>query len=304
MATRQGRDGHGMMPTGAGSRTARRRELGALLRTLREQEPRALTIRQVADLLGVSHSKISRLENGRRGASRTDILQLCELYRVDDQHRARLTELAAKGKQRAWWPPDSLPNSDYIGLEAEAASISDWGLALVPGLLQTPDYASAIVRSAVPPQKPRIIEEVVRVRMERQRRLFSSDGPSFDAVVDESVLHRVVASPAVMLAQLQQLLTMSDLPKVTIRVVPYDAGATPAGVTKFRILRFAHRDIADIVLIEELTSQRQLEDPGQVKVYNATFRRLLDLSDDPDASRSKIRRQISAYESRIQTQSR
>jgi transcriptional regulator with XRE-family HTH domain len=273
-----------------------------LLRSLRTNT--GLTTGEAAERLGFSRSKVSRLENGRRGASQVDILQICELYQVDDERRARLTELAAEGKKRAWWPPFSLPDSNYIGLEAEAASISDWGLALVPGLLQTRDYAEAILRSGVPPQEQKQIAEVVRVRMARQQRLlFSSDGPDFEAVVDESVLHRVVGNRAVMLAQLRQLVTMSELPNVTIRVVPYDAGATPAGVNKFRILRFDQDDIADGVLIEELTSQRYLKDPAQLKIYNATFQALLDLSEDPRASRSRIRRQIGQYGSQTSTQS-
>jgi hypothetical protein len=141
-----------------------------------------------------------------------------------------------------------------------------------------------------------VIEEVVRVRMERQQLLSSEEGPDFEAVLDESLLHRVVGSPAVMLGQLQRLLAMSEKEHVTIRVVPYGVGTTPAGVNKFRILRFARPDLADVVFIEELTNQRYLEDPKQVEIYNATFRALRNLSEGPGASRSRIRRQIRAFE--------
>jgi transcriptional regulator with XRE-family HTH domain len=268
-----------------------------MLRALRAGT--GLTAEQVAERLGFSRSKISRLENGRRGASAVDILRLCELYRVDDEHRLRLTELAAEGKQRGWRPPFSLPHSDYIGLEAEAVSISDYGLAIVPGLLQTPDYARAIVGAAVSVPEPRIVEERVRVRMARQQLLRSDKGPTFEAVLDESVLHRIVGSPAVMLAQLRRLLEMSRLPKVTIRVVPYDAGTVPAGVNKFIILRFALSGIADIVLIEELTSHRYLEEPEEVETYSATFRTLANLSADPVATRAMFLTKIAMYESTI-----
>jgi transcriptional regulator with XRE-family HTH domain len=268
-----------------------------MLRSLRAGT--GLTSEQVAARVGFSRSKISRLENGQRGASKVDILRLCELYKVDEEHRLRLTELAAGGKQRARRPPFSLPHSDYLGLETEAASISDYGLAIVPGLLQTPDYAHAIVRAGVPTQEPRIIDERVRVRIARQRLLFSQAGPSFEAVLDESVLHRVVGSPAVMRAQLTRLLELTQLPNVSIRVVPYDAGAVPAGVHKFVILRFALPGVADVVVIEELTDHRYLDDPEEVETYSATFRALANLSADSATSEAMILGKLTTFESKI-----
>jgi transcriptional regulator with XRE-family HTH domain len=279
-----------------GSPTARRRELGSVLRSLREGT--GLTTEQVAEQLGVSRSKISRLENGQRGASEADIIQLCELYQVADEHRSRLTELAAEGKQRPWWPV-SLPHAHYVGLEAEADSISDYGLAVVPGLLQTPDYARALMRAGPPTLAPRIVEERVQARMARQHRLFTEAAPTFTAVLDESVLHRVVGSPAVMLAQLRQLLEMTQLPNVNIRIVPFDAGVVPAGVNKFIVLRFARPDVADIVHIEELTGHRYLDEPSDVEAYNTTFRILTSLSADPTASMAMVLAKLTAYESRM-----
>ena len=277
-----------------GSPTAHRRELGSMLRSLRADT--GLTVEQVAKRLGFSPSKMSRLENGRRGASKFDIQRLCALYEVNEKQREQLTELAAEGKQRAWWS-SSLPYYDYVGLEAAAASISDYGLALVPGLLQTHDYASAVVRAAVPTSAPTIAEERVQARMARQRLLSTPESPSFDAVLDESVLHRVVGSPAVMLAQLRRLLEMSELPKVNIRIVPYGAGVVPAGVNKFVILRFAVSGLADIVLLEELTSHRYLDDPKEVETYRATFNILAQVSADTATSHEIIRAKASTYES-------
>ena len=214
------------MPT-TGSPTVRRRELGTLLRTLRIQK--GWTAEQVAERLMVSPSKVSRLETGQRGASARDIRDLCDLYEVDEEQRQHLMELAIEGKQRAWWQPLGVPYSRYVGLEAEATSISDYGLGIMPGLLQTPDYARAVVRAAVPRWVPDEVERRVQGRIARQQRLFSEHPPQFEAVVDESVLHRVVGSPAIMRAQLERLLELSDLPNVTLRVIPYDAGALPAG---------------------------------------------------------------------------
>lgn len=283
-----------MPPTG--SPTARRRELGFLLRSLRAAS--GLTSQQVADQLGVSRWKVSRLENGQRGASEADIARLCDLYQVDEDHRSRLIELAAEGKERAWWSR-RLPDADYVGLEAEAQSISDYGLAIVPGLLQTPDYARALVRAGGPALTPKAVEDRVQTRIARQARLLSGAIPTFVAVIDESVLHRVVESPAVMLAQLRRLLEMSQLPNVTIRVVPYDAGAVPAGVNKFIILRFARSGIADIVFIEDLTTHRYLETPNDVETYSVIFQTLTDLSADPDASMAMILAKLISFESRV-----
>lgn len=278
---------------------ARRRELGSLLRSLRLGT--GLTAEQVAERIGVSRSKVSRLENGRRGARQDDIAQLCDLYRATDEQRARLGELAARGKERVWWQSLNLPYADYeyIGLEAEAESISDYGLALVPGLLQTPDYARALVQANAPVLPPRVVEERVQARMARQRLIASNEGPAFVAVLDESVLHRVVGSPLVMLGQLKQLIEMTQLQNVTIQVVPYDAGVVPAGVSKFVILRSSTADIADVVLIEELTGQhRYIKDPGNVEPYNRTFQTLLDLAADPAASTAMILAKLTVYELR------
>lgn len=291
---REAHEGRGLMPA-TGSPTARRRELGFMLHSLRVA--RDLTEEQVAERLGVSRSKVSRLETGKRGASEADIARLCELYQLDEEHRSRLTELAVEGKERTWWSR-SLPYADYVGLEAEAESISDYGLAVVPGLLQIPDYARALVQAGDPSLRQKIVEERVQTRMARQDRLLSGAIPSFAAVLDESVLHRVVGNPAVMLAQLGRLLEMAQLPNVSIRVVPYDAGVVPAGVNKFIILRSARPDIPDMVLIEDLTAHRYLEAPNDVETYSTIFQTLTDLSADPAASRAMILAKLTAYESR------
>lgn len=276
-----------------GSPTVRRRELGALLRALRTEK--GWTAEQVADRLLVSSSKVSRFETGQRGVSARDIRHLCDLYEVDGEQRQRLIELASEGKQRAWWQPLGLPYSTYVGLEAEATSISDYGLGIMPGLLQTPDYARAVVRAAVPRWVPDVVDQRVEGRMARQQLLFSDHAPHFEAVVDESVLHRVVGSPAVMQAQLERLLELSDLPAVTLRVIPYGAGALPAGNNKFIILGFDLPAISDVVFIEGLTGDLYLEDPDDVEVYNTTFRTLVHLAASPHATREIIAAMIVNY---------
>ena len=240
-----------------------------------------------------SPSKMSRLETGHRGANARDINDLCDLYGVDDEERQRLLELASEGKQRAW--SRRLPYSTYVGLESEAVSISDFGLGFMPGLLQTADYARAIVIAAVPKWVPEIVEQRLQGRMIRQQLLYAENAPLFEAVVDESVLHRVVGSRAVMRAQLERLLELAELPSVTLRVIPYDAGALPAGNNKFIILRFASPTVKDVVYIEGLTGDIYLDEPSDVETYNTTFRTLVQLAASTHKTRAMIAAMIQSY---------
>jgi hypothetical protein len=241
---------------------------------------------------------MSRLETGHRGASVRDINDLCDLYEVNDKERRRLLGLAREGKQRAWWQPLGLPYSDYVGLEAEAVSISDFGLGFIPGLLQTADYARATVHAVAPDLAPDTVEQHVHGRMTRQQQFFErEDTPRFEAVVDESVLHRVVGSRAIMRAQLKRLLKLSGQPNITLRVIPYEAGALPTG-NKFIVLRFASVDVRDVVHIEGLTGDLYLEDPGEVEIYSTTFRTLVELARSPEESREVIVAMIPSYRGR------
>jgi transcriptional regulator with XRE-family HTH domain len=280
----------------AGSPTIRRRELGALLKALRTE--RGWTADQVVGRLGISTSKLSRLETGQRGARVRDINELCDLYEVDAGQRQRMLELAREGKQRAWWQPLGLPYSTYVGLEVEAASISDYGLGAIPGLLQAPDYARAVVRATLPNLEPEAVEQLVQGRMTRQQLLFLDGGPRFEAVIDESVLHRVVGSPAVMRAQLERLLELSELSSVSLRVIRYEAGALPAAHNKFIILRFEQPTVSDVVYIEGLTGDLYLDDPADVETYKATYRTLVNMAADPGATRETIAASIPRYGAR------
>jgi transcriptional regulator with XRE-family HTH domain len=273
--------------------TVRRRELGVLLRTLRTE--RGWTVDYVAEQLGCSPSKVSRMETGHRGASARDIRDLCDLYGVADGQRQRLMDLAIQGREKAWWQPLRLPYSTYVGLEAEATSISDYGLGIIPGLLQTPDYARAVVKAAVPHWSAEIVEQRVTGRVARQQILREEDAPWFQAVVDESVLHRVVGSPDIMRAQIVRLLDLSELPRVSLRVIPYGAGALPAGNNKFIILGFAESTIPDVVFVEGLTGDLYLEEDEDIEVYSATFRALGEMAADLDATREILKAKIASY---------
>jgi transcriptional regulator with XRE-family HTH domain len=261
---------------GTASPTARRRELGSILRALRVEQ--RLTVEQAAEQLLVSASKISRLETGHRGASARDIRDLCDLYGVAGDRRQALTELAAEGKQRVWWQAVGSPYSTYIGLEAGAVSIRDFALGYIPGLLQTPDYARAILRVIYPRKQTGESEQLVRARLERQARLRGGDAPEFRALIDESVLHRLVGDATLMQDQLEALLAASELPAVTLRVVPYASGALPTGNNKFIILGFDSPAMADVVYAESLTGALILERDTDVDAYHDAYQTLEGLA--------------------------
>ncbi len=279
---------------GTSSPTVRRRELGAQLRALRTEK--GWTVEQVAERLLISSSKVSRLETGQRGASARDIRDLSDLYGLDDKQRQRLTDLAAEGKQHAWWQPFALPYSTYVGLEADATTIRDFGLGLVPGLLQTPDYARAVLNATVPRRAPDEVEQLIEGRIARQQRVLSSGNPpQFRAILEASVLHRVVGSRAIMRAQLERLLEASEFPNVTVRVVPYEAGALPNANNKFIILSFGMLALADVVFVEGLTGDLYIERKEDTDTYNAAFQALEGLAATAEDTRETINSILRSY---------
>lgn len=171
-----------------------------------------------------------------------------------------------------------MPYPTYLGLESEDVSIQDYALGIIPGLLQTPDYAREVVRAAVRRWPPEVVEQRVEGRLARQQILVAEAAPQYQAVLDESLLHRAVGSPAIMRAQLEQLLEASRLPTVSIRVIAFDAGPLPAGNNKFIVLSFAKPTIPTVVFVEGLTGDLYLESPDDVKVYTETFSALTEMA--------------------------
>jgi len=198
--------------------TLRRRELGFLLRQLRTE--RGLSLDEVTERAMFSATKLSRLETGRVGASPRDIRDLCIVYGITAaDERERLMALAREGKQRAWWQQFDLPYATYVGLEAEATSISQYDTDLVSGLLQVEGYARAIFESGDPPLEPAAIAQRIEARTRRQALLAQDDGPLFRCIIDEGALRRLIGGAAVMRAQLARVIEAARLPRVTIQVV-------------------------------------------------------------------------------------
>ncbi len=281
------------MPASA-SPTFRRRELGALLKALRTEK--GWTVEQVADRLEFSPSKVSRLETGHRGASARDIRELCDLFGVDDQRKQQLLDLAAAGKQQAWWQSRNISYSHYVGLEAAATVISDFGLGVVPGLLQTADYGRAVLHSTRPALAESVIEERIASRIERQRLLTAENAPRFETVIDESVMHRVAGSIRIMRAQLYRIIELSESPGFDIRLLPYKSGLMPSSLNKFILLTFADATVPEIVFIEHLAGDLYLDRPDEVAAYEQTFSLMREMAEPPDRTRDIFRSVVSTLD--------
>lgn len=266
----------------SGSPTVRRRELGAMLRILRNE--RGLTVDQVAGELLCSPSKVSRMETGQRGATLRDIRDLCDLYGVaGPADREQLMTLAREGKQQGWWQSYSLPYTTYVGLEQEAASLTIFQSSVIPGLFQVGDYIRAIHRAGIPRLEDEAIEERVEERGKRQQILTVEGAPKVELLLDEAVLRRPVGDSSIMRSQLNHLIEMAERPNITIQVIPFSVGAHPALESNFTILEFAGR-APTIVHAESLAGQFYLERQQDIERYVLALDLLRGLA--PDARNS------------------
>jgi transcriptional regulator with XRE-family HTH domain len=268
-----------------------------MLRTLRLA--RGLTVEQVASELLCSPSKISRMETGQRGATQRDVRDLCDLYSVTDpDERIRLAKLAADGKLQGWWQSYELPYSTYVGLEEEATSIRSYHSAVIPGLLQTADYARAIHVGGLGPRlEPDVIEVRVRERVKRQELLSRTAAPRYDLVLDESVLLREIGGRRVMAEQLTAVIEASTKPNVTIQLLLYTAGAHPALESDFTLLEFAG-PTPSVVYVEGLVGQIYLDRPQDAERYSQVFERLRQMAMNPKDSIDLIAKLRNDYRAR------
>jgi transcriptional regulator with XRE-family HTH domain len=277
------------------SPTVRRRELGALLRKLRTEK--GLTVEQAAEQLMFSMSKLSRIETGHGAPSRRDIRDLCALYEVTDEaERERMLKLAAEGKQQAWWQSYDLGYATYVGLEAEAVSISAFQSSVVHGLLHTAEYARAGHYGAMPLLNPDQIELQIEAKLTRQRILTRDNPPKVSVVLDEAALHRVVGGRQVMAAQLAKILDVAALPNVTVQVLPYDVGAHPATESNFTILELPG-PTPGIVFVEGLIGSTYLERDDDLIRYQKIFQKLQSIALGSKDSADLIATFLRAHES-------
>ncbi|WP_433192378.1 helix-turn-helix domain-containing protein [Nocardia sp. CA-107356] len=264
--------------------TVLRIALGGQLRDLRMKK--GITREAAGDAIRGSHAKISRLELGRTGFKERDIRDLLTLYGVSDaEERERFLDLARQANEPGWWHrySDLLPSwfGTYLGLEQAASKIRTYEAHLVPGLLQTPEYARAVMSLGY---EDADMDRRVQVRIKRQEVLRRAEPPTVWAIIDEAALHRPVGGSRVHREQMEHLIELAELPNVTIQVLPYSAGEHAAAGSSFSILRFAETELPDIVYLEHLTSALYLDRRQDLALYLSVMDRLSVQAESPGES--------------------
>jgi transcriptional regulator with XRE-family HTH domain len=269
--------------------TGRRRRLGAELRRLREEA--GLTIDQVAEALECSPSKVSRIETGQVSATPRDVRDMLGLYQVPDSQREAMVQIAREARQPGWWQkfvdvPDGVPA--YVGLETAATSIDIYMSVIVPALLQTADYARAVI-GAVRPDLPRAeIDRRVELRLRRQALLDQDRPPALRVLLDDTVLRRPVGGEEVMAAQRRRLLEDAARPAVTLQVLPTEAGVHAGMDGPFTIFGFPAPAERDVVALDSAADALYLEGAEDVARYRRVFGLLLPAALTPEASAGRI----------------
>jgi transcriptional regulator with XRE-family HTH domain len=265
------------LPLNGGSPTVLRMAVGGQLRRLREA--RGITREAAGEAIRGSHAKISRLELGRVGFKERDLTDLLTFYGITDHgEREALLGLARRANTPGWWHQygDLLPDwfETYLGLEQAAQVIRGYEAQFVPGLLQTAEYAAAVVRLAHPDEPVDEIDRRVTLRARRQEILTQPEPPTLWVVIDEAALRRPFGGAEVLRGQIQHLITACERPNVTIQVLTYGVGGHAAAGGPFSMLRFQEPDLPDIVYLEQLTSAVYLDKRQEVDRYQGVMDRL------------------------------
>jgi transcriptional regulator with XRE-family HTH domain len=275
-----------------------RRELGTELRRLRGDRRAA----GVAAGLGWSESKLSRIETAHTGITEADLDRLLTAYGVRVEDRDRLRELARRGRARAWWTPyrSSVPDpyDEYVALEADAVQMCEWEAQVVPGLLQTDEYARAVIEVGADIEDTETIQRRVALRMARQAVLTRDPPPTLQIILDEAVLHREVGGREVLCRQLLRLLDASHRPDVELLILPFSAGAHAGQTEAFMVLEFAEGTRNPVVHIEGLTGGLFRVTAAEVEVYQDAFDDLRERALSAEQSRTAIAETVDAIRSR------
>ena len=278
------------MPGKRQTPTVRLRRLAAELRSLRASS--GLTRDEVVERTGINVATMYRIEHARVRPQTRTLRTLLDLYGVEKEHQAELVGWLRDARERGWLHAyqSELPEqyTTYIGFEGEAETAWDYESLFIPGLLQTEDYARAVISGALPFASREEVQRRVEVRMERQEVLRNDNPLKLWSIADEAALRRQVGGPAVMRAQFRHLLEASELPHVTFQVIPFDAGAHAGMPGSFIVLQFAEEAIPDVIYVESMAGELFLEQESDVRRYKLVFEHLRAVSASPDASRSLL----------------
>jgi Predicted transcriptional regulators len=271
--------------------TVRRRRLGSELRRLREAA--GLSLEDVGEHMECHKATISRLELGRSGARPRDLREILALYGVTDADTvAAYLEMSRNGRRPGWWQAfeDTLPSAynDFIALEAEANYIRAFQPILVPGLLQTAGYARAVTRANPAIIGEDLLDQLVKVRSERQALLDRDNPTRFWGIIGEAALRTPVGGPEVMAAQLDHLIDLSMRPNVALQVLPFAAGEHAGLSGPFLLMNFPLPRASQVVFLENLTSSLYLEKPEEIVGYTMAFDALRSSALEPKESIATI----------------
>jgi transcriptional regulator with XRE-family HTH domain len=270
--------------------TARRMILGSQLRRLREEA--GITRQQAGYNIRGSESKISRLELGRVGFKERDVTDLLTMYGVDDPtERQTFLDMVKQSNEPGWWRRfgETMPNwfTDLVGLEEAAARIQIWEPIYVSGLLQIEPYARAIFSHGRPEMADERVDQLVALRMRRQKMFSRPDAPRVWMVLDQSVLYRPIGGIKVLKQQIEYLLEMSALPHVSIQVLPYERSGLSAEHA-FSLLRFGEPELPNIAYVEYLTGAHYIEKREEIEKYSRALDMLAVDAETPERSRAML----------------
>lgn len=271
--------------------TTRRRQLGAMLRKLRARQ--GLTLEEAYRRVDVSKATVSRYETQSGPVKWILVDALCREYGATDTERDAIVKLAKDARQQGWWSSfaDAIPESMnlLLTLEAEAVSENHFSCVYVPGLLQTRAYSTALQRANEVPLESTEIERLVDIRMKRQEILTRTKPLRLWAILDESVIRRVVGSPEVMREQLDRLLEANESPHITLQVLPFSQGAHAAALGSFVIIG-GPQPALDVVYVDFHTGSLFLEKEAELERYRLAFDYLRAQALDMEASSALIHR--------------
>ena len=274
------------------SPTAVRRELGQRLRAMRTGAD--LTVAEAAERVGISTSKLTKIELAQLSATRDDVLKLLDTYgEAGPEQQALLLTMVREGNRKEWWEGRRTLHpkfGSYLGLESVATTLQTYHTHLVHGLLQTPDYARAMLRAARPELLEHEIDQLVQFRLRRQQVLTRADPSPLTlwSVMDEAVLRRHVGGRETMHAQLQRLITASELPNVTLLVMPDEQGAHPGLDGPMSILQF-ETGTRPVVYVEGQAGNLYMEKDDDLRRCQQTMNHILAAAPGPDQSLALIR---------------
>jgi hypothetical protein len=267
--------------------------LGTQLRKLRES--RGVSREEAGYSIRASESKISRMELGRVGFKERDVADLLTLYGVEaEQERATVLGLVRDANASSWWHEygDVLPAwfQNYLGLEEAATEIHSYEVQFVHGLLQTADYARAVITAGCQGQgvSAEDIERRVEVRLKRQDLLTAEHPPRMLAVLDEAALRRPWGGPGLMRGQLDRLLELAELPHVHLQVLALGTAGLAAESGAFSVLGFAEAELTDVVYLEQFTTALYVDKPAEVASYRQAMEGLQAESLSPEQTRDLL----------------